>query len=81
MDEIDRGNCIAWFEKNSKDEFRAYISEYRGKPYINIRVFYRDDLGNWKPGKQGITIAVDRYRDLANIVLEIGEHLKKKDNL
>lgn len=81
MDDIDRGECIAWYEKNSKEEVRASVDVFRGRPLINIRVFYKDADGSWKPGKQGLAVAVERYRDLANLVLEVGEHLQAKGHL
>ena len=69
---------VVTFDKNSKEEVRASVEEFRGRPVINIRVFYRDETGDWKPGKQGLALSVDRYRDLASMVLEIGEELKRR---
>lgn len=66
------------FDKSSKEEVRASVEEFRGRPIVNIRVFYRDEAGEWKPGKQGLALSVDRYRDLASMVLEIGEELKRR---
>jgi hypothetical protein len=68
--------AVAHFEKNKKEEVRVSIETFHGRKLINIRVYYKDDDGAMKPGKQGIALAVERYKDLANAVLELGQHLK-----
>lgn len=67
---------ISTFEKNKKEEVRVSIETFHGRKLINIRVYYKDDDGTMKPGKQGIALAVDRYKDLAGAILELGQHLK-----
>ena len=67
---------VAQFEKNKKEEVRVSIETFHGRKIINIRVFYKDDDGNWNPGKQGLALSVDRYKDLAGAVLELGRELK-----
>jgi hypothetical protein len=72
----DSSQLVAQFEKNSKEEVRVSIDDFRGRKIINIRVYYRSDRGQWLPGKQGLALAVDRYRDLADAVLRLGEALQ-----
>ena len=70
------GVVVAQFEKKKKEEVRVSIETFNGRKFINIRVFYKDDDGEWKPGKQGLAVSVDRYKDLAGSVLEVGQYLK-----
>jgi Transcriptional Coactivator p15 (PC4) len=74
--ESDAGIIVAQFEKNKKEEVRLSVETFHGRKLINIRVFYKDNDGSWKPGKQGLAISVDRYKDLAASILEVGQHLK-----
>jgi hypothetical protein len=67
---------IATFEKNKKEEVRVSVETFHGRKLINFRVFYKDDDGTMKPGKQGMALSVERYKDLAGAVLELGQHLK-----
>lgn len=69
---------IAQFEKNKKEEVRVSIDTFHGRKLINIRVYYRDADGTMKPGKQGIALATDQYKNLAGAVLELGQHLESK---
>jgi hypothetical protein len=72
------GQLIAQFEKNKKEEVRISVETFHGRQIINIRVYYKDDDGTFKPGKQGIAVTIDRYKDLAGAILELGQHLKSK---
>ncbi len=77
----ERGDVVASFEKNSREEVRVSVDEFRGRKIINVRVYYRSQAGDWAPGKQGIAMSVDRYRDLADAVLQLGEYLQSKSLL
>lgn len=69
---------VAKFEKSKKEEVRVSVGAYYGRQIINIRVYFKDDDGSWKPGKQGIALSVERFKDLAGAVVQVGEHLKSK---
>jgi Transcriptional Coactivator p15 (PC4) len=74
MDEASQ--LVAQFEKNSKEEVRVSLDDFRGRKIINMRVYYRSDNGEWLPGRQGLALGVDRYRDLAEAMLKVGEALQ-----
>ncbi len=81
MEDVTQGECIAKFEKNSKEEVRVSVDDFRGRKIINIRVYYRNEAGDWLPGKQGVALSVDRYRNLVDSVLQLGEWLESKQLL
>ena len=74
--ELNRGEVVATFEKNSREEVRISLDEFHGRKIINMRVFYRSESGTWLPGKQGLAVGADRYRDLAEALVKMGEKLK-----
>jgi hypothetical protein len=67
---------VAQFDKNTKEEVRVSIDEFHGRKIINLRVYYRSDGDQWLPGKQGLALGVDRYRDLADALVKLGEELQ-----
>jgi hypothetical protein len=76
---MDAGSeVIAQFEKNSKEEVRVSIDDFHGRKLINLRVYYRSSDGEWRPGKQGLALNVERYRDLADALVKVGEVLQTK---
>lgn len=66
---------ISKFEKNKKEEVRVSLDTFHGRKLINIRVWYKGDDDTMKPGK-GLAVGVERYKDLAGAILELGQHLK-----
>ena len=64
------------FKKNALEEVRASLSDYKGKTYLDIRVFYRDEEGEWKPTKKGITLAPDLLPELEKAVVSLREALE-----
>jgi hypothetical protein len=76
MEPATSSEVIAKFEKNSREEVWVSIDDFRGRKIINIRVHYRSESGQWLPGKQGVALSVERYRDLAEAILQLGERLK-----
>ena len=45
--------------KNLREEIRITQKEFRGHDLLNSRVFYRNDDGKWRPGKQGVAIRME----------------------
>lgn len=68
---------IGEFEKNSKEVVRVSLQQYAGNDVLNLRIFYRDSNGDWKPGKDGITIRAAQFPQLAALLSEAGKALKE----
>jgi len=47
---------IAEIEKNLKERIRVSIEEYRGHKFIDLRVYFEAENGEWKPTKKGIAL-------------------------
>ena len=74
----DTSQVVATFDKNSKEEVRVSIDEYHGKKLVHMRVFYRADDGEFRPGNKGLAISVDLYRALAGAIAAVGDELTKQ---
>ena len=52
---------LATIERTPTEQLQISISEYRGKSYFNLRIFYTTDDGlTWLPTKKGVTFAPDQ---------------------
>ena len=38
---------VANFKRNPTEEVRAGIKEFKGRRYIDLRIYYMDDQGEW----------------------------------
>jgi hypothetical protein len=43
---------------------------------VDIREFWSDDNGNWKPGKKGISLTVDNWNKIKEYMSEIDSAIK-----
>ena len=55
---------ISKFEKNSMEEIRVELSEYKGQTYLNIRAWIENDNNEFVPTKKGLTINVELFPEL-----------------
>lgn len=67
-------------QKNSREIFRVEISEYKGEEYVNIRVYYKDENDEYKPGKKGVAIKVDKYDEVYAALCDAYNELKESEN-
>jgi hypothetical protein len=57
-------DAIAQFEKNATEVVRVSLTEFRGHKLIDLRVYYSDDEGQFKPTKKGVSLSVSLYTEL-----------------
>jgi hypothetical protein len=57
--------------KNTREEIRVSVDDYRGIPLANIRVWYLDGT-EYRPGKQGIAIRRELVPQLIDALQRIG---------
>ena len=61
------------FAKNSTEVVRASVTQYRGKDYADLRVFFEAEDGEHRPTKKGITVAIDLVDELEVAVTKLKE--------
>ncbi len=64
-------NDIIEIEKNSREKIRISLSEFKGKKLIDMRIWYVDKEGEYKPSKKGLSISIDKYDELKNAILKL----------
>jgi hypothetical protein len=67
----DASKTVHVFQKNALEEVRASISHYKGKQYMDLRVYYKADDGEYKPSKKGITLVPDLLKELEEAVKKL----------
>ncbi len=52
---------LATIERSDTEQLQISVSEYKGRSYLNMRIFYTTDGGaTWLPTKKGVTFAPDQ---------------------
>jgi hypothetical protein len=62
---------LAAIERNDTEQLQISISEYKGKSYLNMRIFYTTDEGStWLPTKKGVTFTPEQLDLLEEAIQE-----------
>ena len=60
---------LASIQRTDTEQLQISISEYRGKSYFNLRIFYTtDDGATWNTTKKGVTFAPDQLDILSDAI-------------
>jgi len=76
MDEL-----IAQFEKNATEVVRVSITEYRKRQFIDVRIYYSDDEGQYRPTKKGVSLSPEVYPDFKRALAALEKTLLERDLL
>ena len=61
---------LATIERSDTEQLQISVSEYKGKSYLNMRIYYTTDEGaTWLPTKKGVTFTPDQL-DLLTEAIE-----------
>jgi hypothetical protein len=59
---------IGEIERGETEVLRVSTEEYKGRKYIDVRIYFENDEGEWKPTKKGVTIQPDRLDDFLDLI-------------
>ena len=59
---------IATIEKNVDEEIRVSLREYKGHPFIDIRVYWKPPDGDPGPTKKGVTLSPELFPEFKKAV-------------
>lgn len=59
------------FKKNALEEVRVSLQEYKSRQLFVVRVYYQTDDGEWRPGRNGISLAIDHFPALRSGVAKL----------
>ena len=64
---------IKEIKKNSKEIIRISQSEYKGHSFIDLRIFFENEHGEYLPTKKGISFYPAIAKDLVEGILDVVE--------
>lgn len=67
---------IAEIDKNMKERIRVSMEEYRGSRFIDLRVYWENDQGEWLPSKKGIALNKDCIERVINALQKASKELE-----
>ena len=70
---------IADFQKNKTEDIKLSLTEYQGHKLIDFRVYFKNNEGESKPTKKGITVNVKFFPELKQAIMDAEKILKEKE--
>ena len=71
-------------EKNSRESLVINQSEFKGVKLVDVRVFYKDDAGDLKPTKKGVSVRLEQLdaliKALSTVSATAREHELVEEN-
>jgi len=66
---MDDNGLITTIPRTATEEIQVKISEYRGKKFLDLRIFYTTDNGaTWLPTKKGIAVYPENLEILKSAI-------------
>ena len=67
---------LATIPRSATEQLQIAINEYKGKSYLDLRIFYTTDDGiNWNPTKKGVTVSPENLELLKDAIEEAMQEL------
>ena len=55
---------VSAIDKSLGNRIHVRISRFKDRDYLDIRNYYEDDAGEWKPTRKGVSVPVEFYDDV-----------------
>lgn len=69
---------VGEIERSETELLRVECSNYRGRDFLSVRIYYLADNGEWRPTKKGITVKPDKVDELIDLLNQAKEKLPKE---
>jgi hypothetical protein len=66
---------VGEIERGETEVLRVSTEEYKGRKYVDVRIYFENDEGEWKPTKKGVTIQPDRIEAFLELLRKAQEAL------
>ncbi len=66
---------VGEIERSETEVLRVSTEEFKGRKYLDVRVYFANDEGEWKPTKKGITVQPDKIDLFIDLIKKAKESL------
>lgn len=69
---------IGEIERSAIETLRVEVSNYRGRDFVSVRIYFLADNGEWRPTKKGVTVRPEQIDELVGFLNQAKEKLPKE---
>jgi len=67
---------IGFIDLSSTQKLIFSLSQFRNRDYLDIRTWFQDQSGEWKPTKKGIHMNLEKFDDFRGILDNLAKIIK-----
>ena len=66
-------------EKNSRESLVINQTEFKGVKLVDVRVFYKDEAGDLKPTKKGVSVRLEQLDALIKALSDLSAAAREQE--
>jgi hypothetical protein len=75
----DDRTILHHFKRNADETLQVSLSVFKGKTYVDVRLFYEDTEGELRPTKKGITVTPELWDEFRAGIAQAEAVLQEKN--
>jgi len=75
----DEQKVLASFPRNAEETLQIAVSTFKGRTYVDIRLYYTDADGQLKPTKKGVTVTPELWDQFRAGLAQAEEELQRRN--
>jgi len=72
----DDRELVYSFDTSPTERVQVSLSTFKGKTYVDLRIYYKASDGEFKPTKKGITLSPDLLPELGEAIRKLMEKVE-----
>lgn len=68
IEDSDTSFSLGFLEISATQSLIFAVQDYRGKQYFDIRTWYQEQSGEWKPTKKGIHFGLEKFNEFMSLI-------------
>lgn len=68
---------VGEIDKSINERLRVIVKSYRNRQYVDIRMYWQDEQGQWLPSKKGIILNAQILGEVDELLRKASKELKK----
>ena len=68
---------IAEWRRNDRETVRVSLGQFKDQPIVDVRVWWRNDAGELRPSRRGLTLSVRHLPTLARALADAEQNARE----
>ncbi len=66
-------DAVVRIRRRDHEEVRVVLNEYHGQQWLDIRLYFQTEDGEWRPTRKGVSLRLDKLPELLSGLERLAE--------